>query len=341
MLQAGIFDEINRLERLTELGDPLEKLSEINWDMFVPMINRALAKEHKGPGGRPRYDTKLMLKVLMLKRMYNLSFEQTEYQINDRLSFMRFLGLSISDKVPDANTIWNFYNDLSEAKLADQMFDAFKQKLLDERMILREGSIVDATFVDAPRQRNTREENQKIKDGNVPEEWKKQEPKAQHKLRQKDTDARWATKNRERHYGYKNHVKVDQKSKLIDRYTVTDAAVHDSQAMNDLITDDDSTMYADSAYTGDPITKALATKGIKNQICEKGFRNHPLTEEQKERNREKSRIRSRVEHVFGFMTGSMNGITVRTIGIKRAAFDIGITNLLYNLHRYCFLCATA
>ena len=340
MEQAGIFDEIERLERLTELGDPLEKLSEIDWDMFVPMIRKALAKTPKGPGGRPRYDIKLMLKVLMLKRMYNLSFEQTEYQINDRLSFMRFLGLTISDKVPDTNTIWNFYNDLSQAQLADKMFDAFKQKLLDEHMILREGSIVDATFVDAPHQRNTRAENEKIKAGEIPEDWKKDEPKAKHKLRQKDTDARWVTKNKERHFGYKNHVKADQKSKLIDKYTVTDASVHDSQAMPDLITKDDQTMYADSAYTGSTIADALTSNGIENQICEKGFRNHPLTDEQKERNRKKSKVRSRVEHIFGFMTGSMNGITVRTIGITRAAFDIGLTNLLYNMRRYCFLCAS-
>ena len=282
-----------------------------------------------------------MLKVLMLKRMYNLSFEQTEYQINDRLSFMRFLGLTISDKVPDANTIWNFYNDLSQAQLADKMFDAFKQKLLDEHMILREGSIVDATFVDAPRQRNTREENEKIKAGEIPEDWKKDEPKAKHKLRQKDTDARWVTKNKERHFGYKNHVKADQKSKLIDKYTVTDASVHDSQAMPDLITKDDQAMYADSAYIGSAIAEALASNGIENQICEKGFRNHPLTDEQKDCNRKKSKVRSRVEHIFGFMTGSMNGITVRTIGITRAAFDIGLTNLLYNMRRYCFLCASA
>lgn len=341
MEQAGIFDEIERLERLSELGDPLNKLNEIDWDMFVPMIRKVLAKTPKGPGGRPRYDIKLMLKVLMLKRMYNLSFEQTEYQINDRLSFMRFLGLTISDKVPDANTIWNFYNDLSQAQLADKMFDAFKQKLLDEHMILREGSIVDATFVDAPRQRNTREENEKIKAGAIPEDWKKDEPKAKHKLRQKDTDARWVTKNKERHFGYKNHVKADQKSKLIDKYTVTDASVHDSQAMPDLITKDDQAMYADSAYIGSTIAEALASNGIENQICEKGFRNHPLTDEQKDCNRKKSKVRSRVEHIFGFMTGSMNGITVRTIGITRAAFDIGLTNLLYNMRRYCFLCASA
>ena len=115
MEQAGIFDEIERLERLSELGDPLNKLNEIDWDMFVPMIRKALAKTPKGPGGRPRYDIKLMLKVLMLKRMYNLSFEQTEYQINDRLSFMRFLDLGLYSTVPDAKTIWLFRETLKNA----------------------------------------------------------------------------------------------------------------------------------------------------------------------------------------------------------------------------------
>lgn len=341
MLQVSMFDESGRQERLTELGDPLEVLQEINWEQFVPVIQQAFSKEHKGPGGRPRYDTKLMLKILVIKRMYNLSYDQTEYQINDRLSFMRFLGLTISDKVPDANTIWDFEEALKNAGIAEQLFDIFHQKLIDEHLILREGSIVDATFVEAPRQRNTREENKTIKEGKVPEEWEKDEPQAKHKRSQKDTDARWTIKNKERHYGYKNHVKVDSKTKLIDKYTVTDASVHDSQAMDELTTENGQEVYADSAYSGEPIAKQLEQKGIRNQIHEKGSRNHPLTEEQKERNRRKSKIRVRVEHVFGYMTNSMNGITVRSIGIARARFNIGFTNLLYNISRYCLLHASS
>ena len=341
MLQVGIFDESARQERLTELGDPLEKLKEIDWDQFVPAISKVFAKEQKGPGGRPRYDYKLMLKILVIQRMYNLSDDQTEYQISDRLSFMRFLGLTISDKVPDAKTIWLFRNTLSEAGIAKDLFETFHQKLMDEHLILREGSIVDATFMEAPRQRNSRDENAKIKEGKVPEEWEKDEPKAKHKRCQKDTDARWTIKNKEKHFGYKNHVKVDQKSKLIDKYTVTDASVHDSQAMDELTEETDQSMYADSAYSGAPIAELLKKKGIESHIHEKGYRDHPLTEEQKEHNREKSKIRARVEHVFGFMTGAMNGITVRTIGIKRASFNAGFTNLLYNICRYCFLCTSA
>lgn len=95
-------------------------------------------------------------------------------------------------------------------------------------------------------------------------------------------------------------------------------------------------MYADSAYSGSSIADKLPEK-CRNCICEKGYRNHPLTEEQKNSNRKKSKIRCRIEHIFGFMTGSMKGITVRSIGLTRAWFNVGMTNLIYNMFRYQFL----
>lgn len=211
------------------------------------------------------------------------------------------------------------------------LFREFSNMLEEAHLITREGTMVDATFVDAPRQRNTREENQTIKDGEVPEEWK--ESANIHKIRQKDTDARWAKKNQETHYGYKNHVKADTKSKLVAGYSVTSASVHDSQALVELMDENDKILYADSAYVGEELHEKLP-ENLEIQVCEKGKRGTPLTEEQKESNRIKSKIRSRVEHIFGYMTGSMNGITLRSIGIERAKFNIGLTNLVYNICRY-------
>ena len=176
--------------------------------------------------------------------------------------------------------------------------------------------------------------NKTIKSGNIPEEWKKPERAA--KLAQKDTDARWTKKGNETHFGYKDHVKCDAESKLITNYSVTDAAVHDSQCCTDLLEESDEVFYADRAYAGDDIAQNLPD-GCENQICEKGTRNHPLTDEQKESNRKKSKIRCRIEHIFGFMTNSMHGITIRSIGIYRAWFNIGLTNLIYNFFRYEFL----
>lgn len=336
MMQLGLFDKENRLEKLSKLGDSLVRLNKaIDWEQFRPILATVLKKEPKGAGGRPPYDCILMFKILILQRIYNLSDDQTEYQINDRMSFMRFLGLGLEDRVPDAKTIWLFRDTLTKADVAQKLFDGFTAQLEAKHLITRTGTIVDATFMDAPRQRNRRDENATIKAGSIPEDWKQECRK--NKLRQKDTDARWTKKGDEVHYGYKNHVKADAESKLITGYAVTSANVHDSQVLAELVDDTDYVLYADSAYCGENIFAALP-KGLELKVHEKGSRNHPLTEEQKACNQEKSRIRVRIEHIFGFMTNSMYGITVRSIGKLRARFNAGITNLVYNICRYEFLC---
>ena len=172
--------------------------------------------------------------------------------------------------------------------------------------------MIDAGFTIAPRQRNSREENKTIKQGKGDELWNEKP----HKKRHKSIDARWTKKNNETFYGYKNHTKVDAKSKFIDKYTVTDASVHDSQALADLLTekDKDQDLHADSAYTGEEQEKVISRYEMNNKVNEKGYRNKPLTEEQKVNNREKSKTRARIEHVFGFMEQSMNGLFLRSIG---------------------------
>ncbi len=331
-MQMGLFDEENRLEKLSQLGDSLVRLNKvIQWEIFRSILDEARRKESKGPGGRPPYDSVLMFKILVLQRIYNLSDDQTEFQINDRISFMRFLGMDVHDRVPDAKTIWAFRDTLTKADVIRELFDAFNKQLADAHLITHAGTIVDATFVDAPRQRNTREENACIKNGCVPVEWKSEENI--HKLRQKDTDARWTKKGNETHYGYKNHVKADADSKLVTDFIVTSANVHDSKALPDLVDESDKVLYADSAYSGKELQERIP-KTVECRIHEKGCRNHPLTEEQKASNNEKSKVRVRIEHIFGYMTMSLHGLTVRSIGIARATFNAGLTNLTYNLCRY-------
>ncbi len=334
--QLGMFSEEDRLKKLSKLGDSLERLNVIDWSVFQPVLTRAFEKERKSNAGRPPYDYLMMFKILVLQRLYNISDDETEYQINDRMSFMRFLDLTLGDTVPDAKTIWAFREALTRAEAAEELFELFNQQLETEGIISHAGTIVDATFVDAPRQRNSREENESIKNGKIPEEWQGDDPKIRHKYAQKDTDARWAKKGDETHYGYKDHAKVDADSKIITDYEVTAASVHDSQKFSDFIDETDRAVYADSAYASEEIAQKLPAS-VDNQIHERAYRGHPLTPEQKERNRQKSKIRVRVEHVFGFITGSMHGITIRTIGMKRAEFNIGLTNLIYNMCRYSFL----
>lgn len=308
----------------------------IKWEIFKPILTKIFKKEAKGPGGRPPYDYVMMFKILILQRLYNLSDEQMEYQINDRLSFMRFLGLSIKVDIPDQNTIWLFKETLTKNNAVKKLFEKFDEYLNTHGIIAKQGSIVDASFVEVPRQRNTRAENKEIKNGNVPKEWKNNK----NKLRHKDTDARWMTKNKTRHYGYKNHIKIDKKTKIITNYAISAASIHDSQLLKNLLTEQDShhELFGDSAYSGKPINDILQKLKIKNRIHEKGYRNNPLTEKQKAKNKTRSKIRARVEHVFGYIKGKMKGEFIKSVGIERAKEIIGLQNLTYNMNRYIYLC---
>ena len=231
--EPGLFDVEERLEELHALGDPLRRLDDvIDWAVFDPVLAQLPKAEPKGPGGRPGFRPLMMFKVLVIAHLYNLSDEQMEFQITDRHSFKRFLGLSCADSAPDQKTIWAFREQLIRLSLLDQAFAAFRDALAGGGMLARQGQIIDATFVEVPRQRNSRQENAEIKAGATPEAWAEHPAKA----RQKDVDARWAKKGEERHYGYKNHVKVDTESQLIETFTVTDAAVHDSNALETLLT---------------------------------------------------------------------------------------------------------
>jgi len=335
MKQKGFFDESDRLEELSRMGDPLEKLNKfIDWENFRTELTKAFIIVPKGPGGRPPFDYVMMFKILILQKLNNIADDKTEYLIKDRLSFQRFLGLALCDTVPDAKTIWNYREALREANMLDTIYDQFVGLLESKGIITHSGSIVDATFVDVPRQRNTRKENEEIKEGKIPEEWEKEENR--HKRAQKDVNARWATKNKELHYGYKNHIKMDKKSKIITRYRVTSAEVHDSQELKNLVEEKkDKRLYGDSAYTGEEVQECIPKQAL-NRIHEKGYRNRPLTKTQERDNTAKSRIRARVEHVFGAMH-HFGGITIRTIGIARAEIQIGLLNMAYNLTRYAYI----
>lgn len=326
----GLFDYQNRMVELEDKRLPLERLDQvIGWERFRKRLETAVAKESKGAGGRPRYDVVKMFKVLVAQRFYGLSDEQSEIWIMDRLSFQKFVGLTLSDKVPDANTIWDFREAIGQETL-DGCFSDFWSYLKEQGIEAKVGKVVDASFVEVPRQRNSREENSMIKEGKIPEDWQNND----HKLRQKDVDARWTKKGNDLHYGYKDHVKVDVSTKLIESYEVTDAALHDSQMLEHLVSQEDGSIHADSAYRSDKIEATLAEKKIESQICEKGCRNRPLSENQKVSNRNKSKIRSRIEHVFGYVTNSMGNFYLESIGRVRAAKAVTLINLIYNMARY-------
>lgn len=328
--ERGLFDAMDRMSQIDRMGDPLANLNRImNWEIFVPVLDRIPRTEAKAPGGRPAFHPMFMFKILVLQSLYGLADEQTQFQILDRRSFHRFLAITDADTVPDQNTIREFREKLTKAGLFEDLFSTFTAHLAQLGFITRKGCITDASFVEVPRQRNSAGDNDAIKEGRVPEGWQNH-PK---RLAHKDLDARWTKKNQQVFYGYKNHVNVDLESKLIIRAEVTNAAVHDSQALDALTREGDPETWLDSGYSGQPCADLLASKSIAAQVCEKGVRGKPLTRAQKRSNRRKSKKRSRVEHVFGFMTVSMKAMYRRCVGAVRNRASIIFCNLVYNMAR--------
>jgi IS5 family transposase len=321
---------------LSKTGDPLERLNAIiDWEIFRPILERMDSKERKSRAGRKPTCRILMFKMLILQRLNGLSDERLEYQVTDRLSFMRFLGVELAGNVPDARTVWAFREALKEHKLAEALFDRLNQALAELGIELKSGQIIDATFVAVPIQRNGRENNALIKVGAVPIEWG-QDTEQPNKLAHKDTDARWTKKGGQNHYGYKNHINIDKDTKLIASHVCTDASVHDSQVLDAVLRDENvggKEVWADSAYRSQEQEQSLKDSKHTSQINERAYRGKPLSEDQEISNKAKSRVRARVEHVFGHMENSMGGIFVRTIGIARAKVGVTLMNLTYNLSR--------
>ena len=335
MAQMGFFDLSDRYASLDAKKDPLIEINAVvPWDEFRPFLERIWRKPDaakKSRAGRKPMDAVLMFKTLVLSALYNLSDDQIEYQVRDRLSFMRFLGLGLGDRVPDAKTVWLYREALAKAGMVDELFAQFDGYLARRGYIARGGQILDASIVPVPHNHNKREENVAIKAGETPEGWADEPAKRS----QKDVDARWTKKHGKSHYGYKNHVNVDRKHKLIRRYHVTDAAVHDSQAVDQLLTrgNTGSGVWADAAYRSTEIEAALKARKLTSHIHRKGQRGKPLTGQASKSNRTKSTVRVRVEHIFGAQANDMGGTLVRTIGLVRAKAKIGMKNLAYNMRR--------
>jgi len=329
-VQPGFFDLADRYEQLSNAGDPLIKLNEIiKWESFRKVLDKALYKDRKSNAGRPPYDYILMFKILVLQSLYNLSDHQLEFQIRDRLSFMRFLDLDLEDKVPDEKTLWEFREKLVKANAIDKLFRKFDHYLEMKGYNAQCGSIVDASIVTAPKQRNSRDDNKKVKEGKTPEDWHKNP----NKLSQKDLDARWTKKNNTSYYGYKDHINIDTKHKLVRKFKVTPASQSDPSCLKDLLdkNNTDNKLWGDSAYRTPNNEELLENNGFSDRMHYKPTKGGWCPNARL--NDRRSKIRKRIEHVFGFIENSMRGKFIRTIGLKRATWKIGMMNLVYNMCR--------
>jgi IS5 family transposase len=349
----GFFDLDERYAALSASGDPLERLrAVVDFEIFRPLLNQALRRSDGSKGGRPPIDPVMMFKILILQALYGLSDEQVEFQIRDRLSFMRFLGLGLADRVPDYSTIWRFREALVAAGAIEELFAHFDHVLTEQGYLALGGQLIDASIVEAPRQRLTVAEKQLIRSGEQPD-W----PAAQ--ARHKDTDARWTVKrgrvkkkpgpaleNRRQltegllipAFGYKSHINTDRRYRLIRRFQVTHAAAHDGSRLTDLLNPNafDSRVWADTAYRSNANETALQANGRRSMIHFKKPKDRPMSGPHRRANRARSAIRSAIEHVFAEQKQRMK-LFVRTVGLARATVKIGMVNMAYNMKRLVWL----
>lgn len=343
----GLFDMDERLRRLSDLGDQLEAFAAVaDFEVFRPELDAALAYGDGAKGGRPPFDPVMMFKILVIQACNDLSDDRVEFLINDRLSFMRFLGLSLTDKVPDAKTVWAFRERLTRAGAIDGLFARFDRAIREAGYIPMAGQIVDASLISAPRQRNTEAEKVEIKAGRVPPAWRDKPAK----LAQKDRDARWTlvfgkarlradgTKHADVAipvFGYKSHAGIDRRHGFIRKWGVTDASRHDGRMLRRGLldaTNTGATVWADSAYRSRANEAFMAKHGFRSQVHHRKPKGRPMAPHIRRGNAGRSKIRATVEHVFARQKGPM-GLFIRTIGLARARVKIGMANLAYNITR--------
>ena len=352
--QPGFFDLSDRYEALSAAGDPLERLAlVVDFEVFRGPLVAALRRSVRGKGGRPPFDPVMMFKILVLQALYSLSDEASEFQIKDRLSFQRFLGIGLDGTVPDATTVWLFRERLVQAKAIERLFARFDAALTERGYLAMGGQIIDATVVPAPKQRNTEAEKAAIKEGKIPEHWKAKPAR----LRQKDRDARWSVKYSKAKvkegadfkafkpvdlaipmFGYKNHIGIDRAHGLIRTWDASAANAHDGARLPDVVSKNNtgSGVWADTAYRSKKNEAFLAKGMFTSHIHQKKPPRRPMPKRIARANAKRSAVRSAVEHVFAGQKHRM-GLIVRTIGIVRARLKIGMANLAYNFQRLAWL----
>lgn len=330
-IKTDLFAADLRKKKIDRLGDPLLAFEEhINFAALAAEVDRVAPRPVSPQGGRPPFPTETMVRILFLKRFNNLSDEQTEYQLLDRMSYQRFCGLADSANIPDRTTVWTFENRIGEAG-ATALFDGLERQLLKHGYIARGGQIIDATLVPAPKQHFTRGDKEQIKQDAMPADW------SPAKRRQKDLDATWTKKHGKSHHGYKLSVNVDKRYKVIRKIETDTASTHDSRHF-DAVLDPGNTsrdVYADKGYPSAERETKLKEAGYRNHIQRKGARNHPLSACQEKRNQRIAKTRARVEHIFAGIE-QMGGKLIRTIGQARANFALVMMAASYNLKRLAY-----
>jgi len=292
----------SRLDRLTEL---------VRWYRFEKLLARL---REEGPG-RPGYRPLLMFKALLLQSLYALSDSELEEALGDRLSFRRFVGLSLDDGVPDHTTLCRFRNQLVAAGLLEKLFAELDRQLEEAGVILKRGTMLDATLIEAA----------------------VAEPKGGQPVR--DPDARMTSRKGKKGttYGYKAHVGVDLGSGIIRTVITTPANINDTTPADALIRGDEREVLADAAYHTHARERALKAQGVKPRLARRANKHHPLSPRLQRYNRLIARRRSSVETTFATLKRRMGLSAVRYLGLAKAAGQVTMAAMAFNLRRWVTL----
>lgn len=298
----------SRLDRLAEV---------VKWYRFEKLLARV---RDEGPG-RAGYRPLLMFKALLLQSLYGLSDAELEEALGDRLSFRRFVGLSLEDSTPDHTTICRFRNRLIDGGLLEKLFAELDRQLEAAGLILKRGTMLDATLIETGAARSP--------------------PVGGTAQDSADPDARFAARQGKGGgiFGYKAHVAVDQGSGLIRRVITTAANINDTTPADDLIRGDERSVWGDAAYHTHAREAALKAKGVKPRLMRRANKHHPLPPRLKRYNSLIARQRWAVETTFATLKRRMGLRAIRYIGLTKAAAQITLAAMAFNMRRWVTLTA--
>jgi IS5 family transposase len=258
-------------------------------------------------GGRRPIGLERMLRIYFLQQWYDLSDPAVEEALYDSQAMRRFVGIDLGrEGVPDETTVCKFRHRLEAHALGERIFERVWEHLEANGLKVSRGTIVDATIIAAP-------------------------PSTKNKDKARDPEMHQTKKGNQWHFGMKAHIGVDSRTKLIHAVVATAANVHDSQVLSDLLHGEETRVWGDSAYTGQGEVLAKAAPNALDFTNEKGYRNRPLSEAQKAKNRTKSKVRAKVEHVFGVIKCVFGFAKVRYRGLDKNAHKLFVVSALANL----------
>jgi IS5 family transposase len=331
---ADLFVQDQRQAKLGGFIANLAAMDElIDFSAIAVQVDAACPRADRARGGRPPYPTEVMVRLLFIQSLYNLSDEDCEYQVLDRMSFQHFCRLDGALHIPDARTLWSFKQRLAQGGLGGRaIFDAVSLQLQQHGYIPRGGQIVDASIVQAPITQAKSEEREALNEGRAPEGWSSK------RLQHTDCDARWTKKHGKSFYGYKLHANADARYKLIRQAKVTAANIDDGQTLKDVL-DTSNTgkrLLADRGYDAQANRELLQAQRLRDGIARRAKPGRERRQRLDARNKAINSIRARGEHVFAGLE-QLGGKCVRAMTLARNELAILLKCAAYNAKRLVWL----